>query len=245
MRSRVLTVPEVNQAHYQKNFIKQAVCELRFPTLFELDNIKPPTAFAHALRKEYPNYQTINNVNLSSGGVAQANAHSFKSKKNQWAVTLRTSAITLETTNYDNYDDLYKRIDFVLKAAKSVIDTDFFTRIGLRYINAVPFSYDDIGDWVNPELVGVIPKGVYGDLLEFSQRVAGLTDVGGYVFNHGVGNNPETNSQEYILDFDFFCEDMQFDETLNTIDSLHKLEFSMFSWTLGEKARSYLGPSST
>ncbi len=242
---RVLSVPQAEPAHFARNFIKQAVCEFRFPTLFELEGQRPPASFANALRKFYPIYEVANAVNLSAGGVARSNAHVFKEKRARWTVTLRAAAITLETSHYDAFSEFEERLTFILSAAEKVIDSEFFTRVGLRYINSVPCAIDDIGDWVNPNLVGLLQSGVYGDVDEYSHRVVGNTATGGYLFQHGLGIDSQTQNTEYVLDFDFFGEDVPLSETIGVVRSLHAEEFAMFSWALGPRSKEYLGPSTT
>ena len=241
---RPLTVPTADPAHFATNFIRQAVCEIRFPTLFELEAERPPVDFAHALRKEYPFHSLVKSVNVSQGGVSQAsNAHTFRSKNGRWTVSLRAAALSLESTQYDSFHVFEQRLSFVLKAAERVIDSDFLTRVGLRYINAVPFDVDRIGQWVNPTLVEALARGVYGDVDEHSQRVRGATAEGGYTFQHGVSVEPTDGKREYVLDFDFFREDVGVAEALTVVRRLHDLEFAMFVWSLGDAAKSHLGPS--
>ena len=240
-----LNVPAVASAHYKENFIRQVVCELRFPTLFDLDSSKPPIALAQALRKEYPNYQTVNNVNLSTGGLPKTNnSHIFRSKQNKWATSISPSSLTLETTAYSSFEEFHSRINDIVKAASKVIDTDFFTRVGLRYINSIPYpDDDDIREWINPDLVQILASGIYGELQEHSQRVAGLASFGGgYLFQHGLGEiiNNETS---YTLDFDFFKEDVPVTESMSLLKVMHDQEFSMFTWALGKKAKAQLSDS--
>lgn len=240
---RHLALPPAKPARFKRNFIRQAVCELRFPTLFELEAARPPLNFSQALRKEYPTYEPLSDLNLSGASVAQAHAHLFKSKRSHWAVTLRASAITLETSHYTSFDEFEDRLTFILKAAEKIIDSDFFTRVGLRYINGVPFNNEDIRKWINPVLVEVLGSGIYGDVQEHSQRVSGTTLLGGYMFQHGLRIEKQTMQPEYVLDFDFFREDVTVAETIEVVRNLHEQEFSMFSWALGEQAKAHLGPS--
>jgi uncharacterized protein (TIGR04255 family) len=93
---RMLSVPDAGSAHYQKNFIRLAVCELRFPTLFEVEAETPPLGLSKALRKEYPTHELLKNVAVNLGGIAHSNAHAFRSKKGRWSVTLRAAALSLE-----------------------------------------------------------------------------------------------------------------------------------------------------
>lgn len=238
-----LAVPHAEPAHFSRNFIRQAVCEVRFPTLFALEAARPPSSFSQALRKEYPLYEIGNDLNVGIGGVAQAHVHFFKAKQARWTVTLRASAISMETSHYDSFGEFETRLDLVVKAAEKIIDSEFFTRVGLRYINSVPYNRVKIQEWINPEIVSTLGTGVYGDVVEHSQRISGPTTEGGYLFQHGLGVNPKTGSHEYILDFDFFREDVAVVDTASVVRNLHDLEFRMFTWALGKQAKMHLGPS--
>lgn len=229
---------------YSTNFIRQAVCELRFPTLFELEGPRPPAAFARAMRKEYPHQDVIQSVNLGPGQMSQSNSHTFKSKGRHWSVSLRSSAVVLETTRYTTFFDFRARLDSLLRAASEVIDSDFFTRVGLRYINVLPYMHSDAGYWVNEALVAPMVEGVYGDVSEFSQRIAGVTPVGGYLMQHGALPNDVGLSTEYSLDYDLFSEEVSLIDTLAIVDRLHELEFSLFMWSLGPVAREHLKTTS-
>ena len=238
-----LSVPVSPPARYARNFIKQAVCELRFPTLYELEGLKPPASFALALRKEYPIQQLMESVNVGAGPLSRANVHTFKSKRQRWTVTLNAASVVLETTHYESFAEFKERLAAVLKAAAPVIDSDFFTRVGLRYINTVPYQQGEIHKWVNPALVGPLSEGIYGDVIEHSGRVVGITTSGGYMLQHGLVVDGNGASRQYSLDFDFSSEDVPFSETLETVQKLHDDEFSMFHWALGPAAKAHLGPS--
>lgn len=51
-----LNPPTVPSVRYKSNFIKTAVCELRFPTILELDR-RAPSEFQAKVRKHYPFYE--------------------------------------------------------------------------------------------------------------------------------------------------------------------------------------------
>jgi uncharacterized protein (TIGR04255 family) len=238
---RPLSVPVASRTHYARNFIRQAVCELRFPTLFEIDDQKPPTAFWKVVRKDFPIHDVLSNVNVGPGSLAKATAHQFRSKQSRWTVVLRTSAITLETSRYDSFEEFMQQLRTVVEAAKQTIESDFFTRIGLRYINMLPCSANDVEGWVNQALVGPLTQGVLGDVSEYAHQVRGSTDSGGYLFQHGIGQEGGAEGRKgYALDFDFYREEVGVEDALTTVERLHALEFSLFSWTLGDKARTYL-----
>lgn len=239
----LLNVPKVSAARYAQNFIRQAVCELRFPTLYELEAARPPTSFALALRKEYPNQQLLESVNVGIGTPSRANVHTFKSKKDRWTVNLKASSVSLETSKYETFLEFKERLGVVLKAAAPVIDSDFFTRVGLRYINVVPYTRSEISGWVNPSLVGPLADGIYGDVLDHVGRVTGSTECGTFMLQHGVMVEGSNTKPQYSLDFDFSSEDVPFDQTLEMVQKLHDFEFSMFEWSLGPLAKAHLGPT--
>jgi uncharacterized protein (TIGR04255 family) len=228
-----LAVPAVERKHFARNFLKTAVCELRFPTLLELDSPRPPLEFARALRHEYPTQEVVSSLNL--GTTAKQAAHVFKSKKGLWAVTLRTSSLALETSRYDSFDEFESRIGMLVEACQSFIDSDFFTRIGVRYVNAFPYDREAIAEWINPELVGSLHKGAFGDAIEFSQQVRGTTEVGGFLMQHGIVQDGKEPS--YGLDLDFYAEDVDVKSAMQVVRELHKRQFDLFMWAVAGEAK--------
>ncbi|RQM44440.1 TIGR04255 family protein [Paraburkholderia bannensis] len=239
---RGLSVPEAGPAHFSRNFIRQAVCELRFPTLFEIESDRPPLEFASRLRQEFPVYESLQDVKVGPVGVAPGRAHMFSSKRSRWTVTLRAAAISIATNRYESFEEFFEKLELVVKAAADVIDSDFFTRVGLRYINNLPFGDEDLAKWLNPDLIGVVSKGLFGEVREFSGRVAGDLDIGGFLFQHGLALDAESGraKSEYVLDFDFFSEDIEIGHAATVIKELHSKEFSLFRWALGERAMAFL-----
>jgi uncharacterized protein (TIGR04255 family) len=236
-----LAVPAVEHRLFSRNFIKQAVCELRFPTLHEIDSPKPPLEFAHAIRKEYPTHEVRDNLKVTRAGnspVLKTTTHLFHSKKARWSVSLRPSSLTIETSNYDSFESFGERIRFVIQACRSFIDSEFFTRIGMRYINSLPYERSSVASWINPDLVAVLSSGMFGDPSELGQQVRGTTDDGGYYFQNGLGD--EDGKRVYILDFDFFAEDVEVKGAMDAIGRLHTRQYDMFMWCLGDEAKRHL-----
>lgn len=236
-------MPQVQPVRYRRNIIHKAVCELKFPTLYGLEREKPPVALANALRKLYPQHSILDGVNVGPTGVAQNFAYLFADKKNRTQVVFRASSLALETTNYQTFEEFIDRLLTVVELAKAVIDADFFTRVGLRYINKLPFEQATIADWVNPQLVSALAGGLFGVPDEFNGRIAGRTENGGFSFSHGIGQNADTNKLDYLLDFDFWQEDVALADTKVVVTGLHDEEHRMFHWSLGTAAFDYMGPA--
>ena len=153
---------------------------------------------------------------------------------------MRANAVSLETSHYDSFPEFRERLELILEASEKTIDSDIFTRVGLRYINAVTFSGEDIATWITPALVGVLSDPAYGDVRECFQRVSRVTAYGGYLFQHGLEQSA-AEKRSYILDYDFFREEVSVSEAIDVVDKLHQEEFSMFSKALEKPAKEYLG----
>jgi uncharacterized protein (TIGR04255 family) len=237
-----LNLPKVSPANYARNFISQVVCELRFPVLFDLDRDKPPASFVGQLRKSYPVYEPHQEVKMGMDGRNTHSAvHIFRGR-NAWSITLRPSSLVLETSKYESFEKFSEQVEMLIRIATPIIDSDFFTRVGLRYTNVLPSGSDPIEGWVNPDLVRPLASGLFGRPRECSGRVGGSTPDGGFLFAYGLGESPQ-GSPVYVLDFDLYKEDVQVDETMSLLQRLHEYEYSMFAWAIGDKAREHLGPS--
>lgn len=237
----VLSVPHVESVRYSHNFIKTVVCELRFPTLLDLE-MTQPVKLQQTLRKEFPIYEKQKSVGLSAGNsVSSENIYSFRTVKDESTVALRSSTLSVETHAYTEFSDFYDRLERVLKAAEKLIDTDFFTRVGLRYINMVPVVMSDgLDEWINPRLIGALSDNVFGDIEQYGSELQGDTDSGKYSLRQALKHRSEGKA-EYVLDFDFFKENVKLVDTLDLVREFNKTNFSLFHYCLGRKAIELLG----
>lgn len=241
----VRQVPEI-QGGFPRNFIRQAVCELRFPTLMSLGGAKPPEKFVAALRKRFPISETINEVTVGAGqSSVTSHAHQFKSTKLVWTASLKQSAVVLESMRYSTYADFRERAQDVLDAALLVIDSDFFTRVGLRYINVVPTDEAPMTEWINPALVQPLIGHGFTGISEFAGKLAMSAEDGGCLLQHGVsikGDEPGPTQRppDYVIDIDTYRVDIPAGDVMSILDANHRQAFSLFSWALGSRAKALL-----
>lgn len=236
-----------NLERYKRNFLKQAVCEFRFPTLMELGETRPPTILVAALRKEYPHLELANEVTIGIGGAASGsnNAHIFRSAKLNWTVSLKQSALSIETTAYSGYPQMKERVLRVVESASKIIDSDFFTRVGLRYINVIDSDDDPIDGWVNPQLVQPLLSRQFTGVHEYAGRLQLVADDGGCLLQHGIRlKQPRRDGKaveaEYLLDIDSFRNEVSITDTEFAMDAMHSQAFDVFDWAISSKAREYL-----
>jgi uncharacterized protein (TIGR04255 family) len=243
---RRLTLPHVDSVTYAYNFIRVAVCELRFPELPSLDSPALIEVLQH-LRTDYPLHLRPESIKVELGKVETAPAkHLFKSRDEEWTVALTASSISVETSRYGTFEQLKGRITKVLAWTKGFRDADFFTRVGLRYVNVIPFvdRVVDVTDWVNPALVQPLADGVYGTSSVFVQQVEGIANPGRYIFKHGFIPNagaPNAGSPAYVFDIDLYDVSVEADRVMRLVEGLHSQSFDLFSWAIGPATRESMG----
>lgn len=231
---------------YKRSFLKQAICELRFPTLLELGEPRPPAALVSALRKEYPYIERVNEFAIEPGATAgTSTSHVFRSSKQTWVLSLRENALTLETTAYSGFENFKSRVVTAVNAALGVIDTDFFTRIGLRYINVLDVGKGDIEGWVNPALLDPKIGEFFKGISEYAGKIAVAADDGGCIFQHGVRlrspkNAEEKATPEYTIDIDSYRSEIEASSVEIALDAMHTQVSAVFDWSISDQARNYL-----
>lgn len=235
-----LNLPDIDLVEYEKNFIAQAVCELRFPALLEFETATP-VQLQKQLRKNFPLYERQEGVSIGLDIAKRENKHVFRSRKGDLIVSFKSSAISLETTRYKNFQEFKSQLELLLDRSKELLDTDFFTRVGLRYINEIPIGDGNIGNWIRPELVAPLMEGTYGKVSRCFQEVRGLTKTGQYSFRHGFPALEKVERMLYTIDFDFFDENVPFDFVLSKVTDFNRESFRFFSWAIQFKTRELMG----
>lgn len=240
-----LSVPSVEQPDIKRNVIHQAICELRFPAVLELETDKP-LPFQKAIRRQYPLYKVRKNVNIGPESIDRAIHHTFIDKRKRWFVTLKSSSLGLETLHYDGYENLRNRVEYLIRKSQATRDSEFFTRIGLRYINVLPVGQKNLEGWIRDDLVAPLVAGSYGSVEQCWQIVTGDGSTGRYLFQHGLPGNAPTGfnnwpeKPNYVIDIDFFEEDVEVSDAVETLNKLHKESFNLFWWALGDVAKDHM-----
>ena len=88
-----LAIPREQSRRFDRNYIRIAVCEFRYPTLLDLEE-KHPTKFQRTLRKDYPYYSKEQGVSLGDAGAAPLGPrYLFESKNRDWTINLGASTL--------------------------------------------------------------------------------------------------------------------------------------------------------
>ena len=242
--NRLLAVPKLAPVLFEQNFVKKAVCELRYPVLLQLDASSVSAGYK-VLRKEYPNFERGNRVSIGPGAMSVEGepVFSFKSRDKHWQLSIKSAAMSIDTDSYGQFEELAGRVRKAVDAFKDVLQTDFFTRVGLRYVNGVLVRDEQIAEDINPALLAPLADGSYGTVNKYVQEVRGDVEEGSYTFRHGFADRATDGVPEYFLDFDFHAEDVEFAEVLPRLRAFSGHAFSFFMWALGPRAKASLKPS--
>lgn len=236
---RLLNVPRVEPTAFAKNFIRQAVCEIRFPTLMEIDR-RALAELQKPLRKAYPHFSKSESVSVSPGQnrIEGETGYILRSVDTRWAIAVRNSSLSLETQDYRSFEDFERRFNQLLNVSVGFIDSDFFTRLGLRYTNSIPIDGKyPLQSFVNYELVAPLADWIYGTTSKFSQEIRGYVPEGRYTFRHGFDEAGTEDSVEYLLDFDFYAEGIKADDTRGVLRLLNEHSFCLFHWAAGPRTK--------
>lgn len=246
MSSNLLNVPETERQQFSTNFLNQVVAEFKFPVLLEISETKP-IEIQKAIRSELPNYESAQNTELLiGGGTKNTFEHKFFDRKKDYIVTLSENSLSVSCNNYTCYEKFKEKCEFVVKTILPFLETDFYTRFGLRYINILntPNIRNELSDWINEELILHVASGVLGSVLGLKMEVHGKVDNEDsvYAFRCGLIDSASQtinleNNVNFILDYDYSKTDVDEKDVFTLMDSYHEIHFNFFMWCLGNKAK--------
>lgn len=136
---------------YAKRQLVEVICQLRFPEILSID-ASEPAVFQDRIRREYPQYekkieqlppQMVNGKPVPQGTV---NNYQFVSAEGQWKISLTKGFIALSTYGYTRWEEFAQRLDRILAVFIETYHPSWFTRVGLRYVNAfrrAPLGLED------------------------------------------------------------------------------------------------------
>ena len=143
---------------YRRSPLIEVICQLRFPDILKIE-AHEPADFQDAIRQVYPQYakriEQLPPQNAGGKMVEQGtvNNYQFISADSGWKVSLAKGFIALSTTRYTRWEEFAKRLDRVLAALIQLYQPAYFTRVGLRYINAIDRAALGLEDCLWRELI--------------------------------------------------------------------------------------------
>lgn len=241
---------------FNKNPLKVVVIQVRFSPILALAQPAGVAAFQEAIRETYtraeaPGQQVTLAVGPSGLMPPMSQPGPWRFLDDQgWIVGLATDYISLESTNYERYEEFEARAKRVLEVAGEVLGLRERGRLGLRYVNEI--HHPDavtLADWrnlLNPDLLGVAGGDPIGSRVQQTgqQIDVRLDDGGTLTVRHGWSTS-QAGPSPYAIDLDAHDDEMRpysVDEILARSESFRAWIGGFFRLSLGKELYEYLDP---
>jgi uncharacterized protein (TIGR04255 family) len=268
----LLRLPDVPRIVLKHPPLVLALCQIRFSSVLGVADPATVAPFQRAIQSRYPVSVPVQELQLLVGfnpneatfrrEQRASPQWQFTDKEDNWKVVLSQDFLTLETRNYEHFDDFLVRLREALDALVKYIQPTVGTRIGLRYINEIRSESMNWSDIIKPELLGPIALPEFTEntvqvastqqlLLRYPEE-QGINIQTGFVPG-GTSVRPrqgeEMQEKEfYLLDIDVFREFPSFqtlfmdpDTICHYVESYHKTIYRLFRWAVTDQYLSSLG----
>jgi uncharacterized protein (TIGR04255 family) len=256
--------PVANRCIYRKNPLDMVVCQLRFPPILKIDS-SLPADFQDRVRVDFPNFTDSSEFKVelppvmgeqippevfrqfiqSSGGKN----YEFSSLDGNWKINLSRTFISLTTTKYERWENFREKLMLPFTALQEVYSPNYFSRIGLRYIDVIRRS--NIGltgvpwsELLSSTLIGMyssLDTANYVDRLDFVQEIHLTENVG----NARIISKIIKESEEdvFVIDSDYFdIAQIERNSALNKLDSFNKRSSRFIRWAITDRLHEALEP---
>ena len=244
---------------YQKAPLIQVICQLRFPQLLAIETT-PPAEFQERIRPLFPFLEKVETLpkdlppdvrQFFSGQIAPPH-YRFVAEDRKSFVALLPDSLSLSTSNYTRWEDFRQALGHPLGALRDIYKPNFFTRIGLRYQDAIQKEILDLRDnsWsalLRSELLGELAIPEFEERLEdVANRALRLSLPSlnaSILMQHGLGRIEPSKSIAYMIDFDFFTEQRrELSDAESTLDDFNRLAGRAFRWCITDILHNALEP---
>jgi uncharacterized protein (TIGR04255 family) len=259
--------PATSRCVFSNAPLIQVACQLKFPPILAIEGALP-AAFQERIRADFPYLErgqpgiirghippeVLQLLNAAGGSSLP---YVFLSEDRKTTLSLAPDSILLSTTDYSRWEHFRSALQGPYKALVEIYRPNFFTRIGLRYINAI--RREAIGlpgvPWsklLRQEILGELALPQFEDALEKvanrSLRLRLGNEGGSVLLRHGLatiaGAQPASSDLSYSIDMDFFREKkMELNDAEPILNAFHELAGRAFRWAIRGALYNALGPT--
>ena len=257
--------PKSKRVQYRLSPIRTVVCQLRFPTILRVEALQP-VDFQEEIRRAFPLFQeksSIHGLQIPAGfeGVVPAEMQQllpqggkqfdFSSLDGRKTVSLTNNFLSLTTSEYSGWEKFYEEFMGPLNALIRVYGPDSFTRIGLRYQNAILLSELNLSetswtDLINPQLAGILTDRDVGVWINDCVQVITIPLRGqpaSVRVQHGLGIEENRKEQVYLIDSDFFIDQPQeVGSAFEILSQFNRKAGFLFRWAITPRLHEAMGP---
>lgn len=229
---------EYKRVKYNKSPLIEVIFQLRFPTILSI-NSKQPVNFQERIRERYPFYQEDieqqNEFLISPEGnpaqikMSQNKNYSFVSADHMYKVNLTSSFIAISTMGYTQWEDFLNHINYIIPEFEKEYTPAFYTRVGLRYVDAITrgnlgLNNKKWNELIQPHVLGIVTPEIEEGVQSFVSEAEyknqdGKTLTKTHIELVHVNDNPEMS---LLIDCDYFTlEVTQKENLLDVANALH------------------------
>lgn len=264
----LLRLPDVPRSVLHHSPLVLALCQVRFSSMLSVTDPASLAAFQRAIQSKYPIGVPVQEVELFIGiepneseirrEQRRSPQYQFTDQDDNWKIVLSQDFLTLETRNYEHFDDFLAHLREALDALVQHIQPTVVTRLGLRYINEIRSNSLNSMDWsdiIQQDLLGPV---AVSELVENTSQVASMQqlllrypDDLGINIQHGLipsGTTIQLRPKEeppkqafYLLDYDVYREFplprgllMNTEAICHHVEIYHTMIYRLFRWSVSE-----------
>ncbi len=252
--------PDSPRVIYDKAPLVEVVCQLRFPRILRIET-QAPADFQDAVRDVFPLLEKVVHANIPPGvqvppeilQVLESQlipSYQFLTEDRSANVTLAPDSISLSTTRYERWEQFCGALESPLSALIEIYKPSFFSRIGLRYINAIerkalgldaPWS-----ELLSKDILGEIALRQFENNLQAANRLIVITlpdQTGLLALRHGLGQVQGHDEVAYTIDFDFYTDKRtKVENAKSVLEHFNKSVGRAFRWCISDTLHRTLGP---
>ena len=264
----LLRLPEVPRIVLHHSPLVLALCQVRFSSMLSVTDPASLAAFQRAIQSKYPVGVPVQEVELLIGvelnepeirrEQRRSPQYQFTDQDDNWKIVLSQDFLTLETRNYELFDDFLVRLREALDALVQHIQPTVVTRLGLRYINEIRSNSLNNMDWsdiIQRDLLGPV---AVSELIENTSQIVSMQQLSlrypddlGINIQHGLlpsGTTVQLRAKEeppkqafYLLDYDVYREFplprgllMNTETICHHAEIYHNMIYRLFRWSVSE-----------
>ncbi|WP_374658992.1 TIGR04255 family protein [Phenylobacterium sp.] len=242
---------------YERNPLAEVIFQIRYPINLAIER-DLPTNFQKALIDSYPLLDVKRGVQLQlkvAGAIDDqpfeprpSRVYDFTDIERTSRVSLSCDSLSFSTTKYKDWDHFRNALGEILAAFFSNYDQSLFTRVGLRYVNAIKpaelgLSTENPAEIMNPELVA--PLTGFTERV-FEHQALTIIEIPDGKISVRMALTKDEQGESYIFDTDAFHDEMfqaNPDDVLARLEQYHLQHSDLFRWAIGDAVHAALGPT--
>lgn len=258
--------PNTRRIIYQKNPLERVICQLRFPTILKIET-DIPANFQELIRSDFPNYIETNELKFEmqlppkelllpdfiskTPKSSYSKNHEFSSEDGIWKLNLTRNFLALSTSKYERREKFQEKLKIAFDSLLKVYSPNYFTRIGLRYIdviNRTTLNLEGVGweELLQPYILGILGESSIGNRVKNFECVYEINLDESFKQLRMLTkfiDDEESTERYFLIDSDFFKNDKtDTNDTFQVLDYLSIQASRLIQWCITPKLHKAMEP---